>query len=306
MMHLDLRTIARALGGDVCGRQVLAPGPGHSAKDRSLSVRPSPSAPEGFLALSHAGDDWRLCRDYVRERCGFGKFEPSRRRDTPETTRGRDVMSKDRTGADDDAAKIARARRLWSEGVDPRGTLAERYLASRLLGLDDDIAGPVLRFYGAAPWRAVDAIVRVPAMLALYRDIRSDEICGVQVTRLSADGAKVGRKMRGRCGIGAIKFDADAHVTTGLTIGEGAETVMAARQLRFRPAWALGSIGAIASFDVLTGIEHITILEENDTNGASARGVTKCAERWHAAGREVVLVASLTGNDVNDAVRGAA
>src|SRR5262249_36546909 len=38
MTTLDLRTIARALRGEVSGRRVLAPGPQHSPKDRSLCV----------------------------------------------------------------------------------------------------------------------------------------------------------------------------------------------------------------------------------------------------------------------------
>jgi hypothetical protein len=36
---LDLRSIARALGGDVVGAQALCPRPGHSKRDRSLSVK---------------------------------------------------------------------------------------------------------------------------------------------------------------------------------------------------------------------------------------------------------------------------
>ena len=46
---MDIRNIARGLGGEVAGRQVLAPGPGHSRKDRSLSVRLDERAPDGFL-----------------------------------------------------------------------------------------------------------------------------------------------------------------------------------------------------------------------------------------------------------------
>ncbi|SRR5579883_1966102 len=68
---LNLRAVARTLGGEICGRQVLAPGPGHSCEDRSMLVRPSPGAPEGFLVGSFAGDDWRECRDYVRARLGL-------------------------------------------------------------------------------------------------------------------------------------------------------------------------------------------------------------------------------------------
>ena len=64
----DLKELARLLDGDVSGSQVVAPGPGHSRKDRSLSVRLSPSAPDGFIVFSHAGDDWRESRDYVRDR----------------------------------------------------------------------------------------------------------------------------------------------------------------------------------------------------------------------------------------------
>ena len=54
---------------------------------------------------------------------------------------------------------------------------------------------------------------------------------------------------------GAIKLDADDAVTTGLTIGEGIETVLAARQLGFKPAWATGSVAMMGTFPVLSGIE---------------------------------------------------
>ena len=65
---LGLREIARALGGEVVGANVLAPGPGHSRRDRSLSVTLSASAPDSFLVFSYAGDEWRDCRDYVAKR----------------------------------------------------------------------------------------------------------------------------------------------------------------------------------------------------------------------------------------------
>ena len=48
----DLQTLARALGGEVNDGQVIAPGPGHSAKDRSLSVKLDNNAPDGFLVHS--------------------------------------------------------------------------------------------------------------------------------------------------------------------------------------------------------------------------------------------------------------
>ena len=39
MSNLSLQQLAAALGGDMSGSQVLAPGPGHSAKDRSMAVK---------------------------------------------------------------------------------------------------------------------------------------------------------------------------------------------------------------------------------------------------------------------------
>ena len=45
------------LGGEVRGNHVYAPGPGHSANDRSLSVLLDASAPDGFVIHSFAGDD---------------------------------------------------------------------------------------------------------------------------------------------------------------------------------------------------------------------------------------------------------
>jgi hypothetical protein len=77
---LTLEAIAKALGGKVNGDQVRAPGPGHSPKDDSLSVKIDPSAPDGFVVHSFAGDDPITCRDYVRERCGLGAFVPRTRR----------------------------------------------------------------------------------------------------------------------------------------------------------------------------------------------------------------------------------
>jgi putative DNA primase/helicase len=63
---------AGLLGGEVSSGQVLAPGPGHSPADRSMSVRVDSQAPEGFIAFSFAGDAWQDCRDHVKARLGIG------------------------------------------------------------------------------------------------------------------------------------------------------------------------------------------------------------------------------------------
>jgi hypothetical protein len=68
---LDARTIASKMGGKIVNGHALVPGPGHSAHDRSLSVKPDASAPDGFICHSFSGDDFAECRDYVKARLGL-------------------------------------------------------------------------------------------------------------------------------------------------------------------------------------------------------------------------------------------
>ncbi|MET4526542.1 AAA family ATPase [Bradyrhizobium sp. JR18.2] len=72
-MMLSLPQLAVALGGEVSGNQVLAPGPGHSPKDRSMSVK---LGTDDYIVHSFAGDDWKLCRDHIDERVGAPKWNP--------------------------------------------------------------------------------------------------------------------------------------------------------------------------------------------------------------------------------------
>jgi phage/plasmid primase-like uncharacterized protein len=190
------------------------------------------------------------------------------------------------------ATTPADALRLWNASADPRGTLAEVYLASRGLDLGEDIASDVLRWHPG-----------IRAMLALFRDIRTDEPRAISRTFLDQDGRKIERKFFGPVGGCAIKLDADEEVLAGLHIAEGVETAMAARQLGLRPCWALGSAGSISSFPVLSGIDCLTILEENDQTGTSARVVRQCAAHWYEAGREVIVNEPIGGKDLNDALR---
>jgi putative DNA primase/helicase len=172
--------------------------------------------------------------------------------------------------------------------------------SSRRLSLPEEIAGSVIRYHPALWYQGRTT----PGIVYLFRDIHTDEPRGIHRTFLTADGEKIDRKMFGPVKGAAIKLDADDEVTYGLTIGEGVETCLAARQLGFRPVWALGSADAIKVFPVLPGIEALTILAETDKTGANERAVAECARRWQAAGREVLVVASKTGGDINDAILG--
>jgi hypothetical protein len=141
-------------------------------------------------------------------------------------------------------------------------------------------------------------------MVALYRNIKTDEPQAISRTFLDGDGNKLERRFLGPVGGAAVKLDADEDVLSGLHIGEGVETCLAARQLGLRPTWALGSCMAIGAFPVLTGIECLSILRENDE--ANRRNADACAMRWHLAGRQVSNVRPNIGKDINDAILGAA
>jgi hypothetical protein len=51
---LTLHQIAHTVGGKVSGNKVLAPGPGHSSRDRSLMIKLDPNACSLFARLAKA------------------------------------------------------------------------------------------------------------------------------------------------------------------------------------------------------------------------------------------------------------
>jgi putative DNA primase/helicase len=295
----DLRSMAAALGGDVIqGSYILAPGPNHSRADRSLSITLSASAPEGFVVKSWAGDDWRDCRDHVLARLGRPAFKPRDGQAAPVTApRPQPALAAPKT----DTGVFA--LRLWKEAGDPRRTLAERHLNGRGLDLTDDICGTVARFHPACPYRRDGELMRAPAMLTAYRAIADDKLVAIQRTLLTPEGKKFDRTMLGPTGGAAIKIDADENVEQGLFIAEGFESALAARQLGFRPVWALGSAGAIGAFPVLAGIDALTILTETDDKGANLKNAHACARKWIEAGREVSIIEPNIPGDMNDLVK---
>lgn len=283
---MSLRETARLLGGDVAGpRTILCPGPGHSPHDRSLSVTFDTRGE--FIVFSHAGDDWQACRDHVRDLLGLGRWQP---RDDRPAKPLRSVPP-----ATDDGAKSRMALRIWNETRDARGTLAETYLASRGLTLDER-ARESVRFHPSLQFGAKTA----PGMVALYRDLRTDEPKAIQRTFLSPEGRKLERWMLGPVQNAAVKLDPDDEVSERLIVGEGVESCLAAREYRYRPCWALGSAGAIARLPVLPGVERLAILGEKGDGGANERAARDCARRWKAAGAEVKWIEPMLGDDAND------
>ena len=287
-MTLDPREIALALGGEASGRNALVPGPGHSPSDRSLSIMVDPDAPDGFRCHSFAGDDWRACRDHVR---AMLRLEPQAQH----------------------AHSLQRSVRLVSSGYDEFGELLSPCVFGARRKIRRELSLRIILLPGIWRYRTMSLAMSfgfirdfklgdsfVESMVALYRDIESDEPCAIHRTFLDAKGCKLDRRMLGRAHGAAIKLDADDTVSLGLHIGEGIETCLAARSAGFKPVWSLGTASGFNRFPVLAGVETITFLAENDANGASERAIDKPAKLWLAAGREVLVVKPLTGKDLND------
>jgi putative DNA primase/helicase len=292
---LDPRNIAAIFGGEVTGSDsVNVPGPGHGPHDRSLSIKINPQAPGGFVVYSHAGDNPLACRDFVRERLGLEGWKPGSK-----GPRIPFVVSDAGPDRSKERNKLF-ALDLWAQSVDPVGTLVERYLREyRGLALSPDISGSVIRFHAPLYF---DAKTRLPAMVCLLRNIKTDEPCGIHRTFLDRySGDKIHRKMFGIAKEAAVKIDAQGSVSTVLTIGEGVETTLASRMAGYGPVWAVGSSGGVRGFPVLGYLDELTILEENDPT--SRRDADACARRYLNSGKPVNIITSHVGNDFNDAWR---
>jgi hypothetical protein len=201
-----------------------------------------------------------------------------------------------------DEEKTKRALKIWDDASEVNDTLAEQYLRRRGLDLPED--DHALRFYSPCAF----GVGKYPCLIALFRDVLTNEPKAIHRIALGPGGMLIGKRMLGRVGDCAIKIDEDENVTIGLSVGEGIETMIAARMRGFRPAWALGSAGTLKTFPVLSGVECLSIVVDHDLpdkNGRQAgqEAALECSQRWTAAGREVRrLVPRRQGSDMADLV----
>jgi hypothetical protein len=279
---MDLRTAAHILGGEVSGRGILCPGPGHRPHDRSLSVQFDSRAPDSFTVHSFAGDDWRECRDHVKERLGIATSDQFEWQSRLRTSRQNDGRSADKTDA---------ARRIWQEAAPAICSLVEAYLAGRGLELVPELSE--LRHHPRCPFKGQ----RVSAMIAPMTDAVTGEFRGVHRTRLHPKD----KAMLGPAKNAVVRLSPDDQVTTGLHLAEGIETGIALMAMGFRPLWCTLSAGGMAAFPVLSGVECLTIFADNDASGTGERAAKQVAQRYEQAGCEArILIPRLEGADFAD------
>jgi hypothetical protein len=246
-----LRSWARALGGTVSGRGVICPGPGHSARDRSLSVTPSVTAPNGFLVNSFAGDDPLVCLDYIRAKLGLPEFSPerSRKRATgwqsePAGHRNSGEPAKAVTQPPDNARKAA-----WLWGL--REPVSESCPAGLYLRQTRRYGGPIPPTLGYLPPNGEHP----PAMIAAFGFCEEPElgmidppsnVTGLHITRLTPDGRKapidpVKIMLGPTAGLPIVL--APANDLLAIDITEGIETGLSVLEWRSAGLWVAGAAG---------------------------------------------------------------
>jgi hypothetical protein len=198
--------------------------------------------------------------------------------------------------------RTGRALELWNEALPFHGSPAESYLrdARGIDGwLDQFPIARSLRFHPLCPFEDR----RLPCMIALVRDIRTDAAAAIHRTALtdSKPPQRISRLSLGPTGGGAIKLSPHDAVHTGLLIGEGIETVLSAsRHFQFRPMWSVLDKNGIAKFPVLPGIECLTVAVDNDANGDGQRAAAECTKRQIKVGIECITVTPNLAKDFND------
>lgn len=133
---LTLQSIAHTLGGRVSGREVLAPTPGHSKRDRGMAIRLAPGAPDGLLVACYNGG-WReiaMVKDALRDAGILPGWDGQRRELTDaeraaiaqaERVREREKAQAQASAADEARRRIGRAQ---------TANAAHPYLARKNIG----------------------------------------------------------------------------------------------------------------------------------------------------------------------------
>jgi DNA polymerase len=201
----------------------------------------------------------------------------------------------------DKAGSIAYALKLWEAATPIAGTLAARYLSDTrgidLAQLPADV-NETLRYHPRCTFGSVNH----PCLLALMRDVMTDDPVGIQRIALTRTAEKIERRALGNLGV--VKL---WKPNGQLVIGEGLETTLAAatrvpyEDAPLRPAWAMISTYSYAQFPAIQGVERLILLIDHDEPGINAANL--CADRWSRARRTVVrLMPDEAGADFNDLI----
>ena len=289
---MNAREIVKALGGDWHGDYGTAPGPGHSARDRSLQISEKPNGEPPVY--SHAGDDWKAIKDDWRAQGLLPEFIPGERRmkafqfvkpmnayDSPPKQRWSDY-----------------AEAIW-QSCYPISGVAAQYLQARCCVIpppDGDLRWHPDLNNRMCNWTG-------PALVARVTDAITGEPMTLHRTWIQSDGTKAPIKaprlpLKGHAKKGGVIRLWPISATLG--IAEGIETALTAVQ-SVNPSWALIDAQNLAQFPALDGVSRLFIFADNDSNGTGQKAASECADRWVIAGKLVrIWIPETPDTDLND------
>jgi hypothetical protein len=291
--------VTRRLGGEWHGSYGVAPGPGHSKGDRSLSIIQHPNNPDDVILHSFAGDDWKAIKEELRRDGKLPAKDFYRVSKPAAMPRYAETVSH---GAAHKAERQRIARSLWQKRQPADGTLVETYLRWR--GLEISPLPATLGHLPANPPRYPYAAMIAGFGLADEPEpdrlvLGDGGVQSVHLTFLARDGRSKApiekpRKMIGTCkGLPIVL--APPNNQLAISICEGIETALTAHQVSGMGAWAAASAGFMSALAPIVPdyIESITIPAEADPAGQS--GAIELAERLAARGFEVLLAGGCNG-----------
>jgi len=203
------------------------------------------------------------------------------------------------SAANEDRRALDYAGRIWDQ-AGPPGPEAASYFERRGIELEAVPEHGGLRWHPRCPYGRVTKA----CVVGRYSDALTNTPRGIW--RRPIDGSKP--KALGPTAGCVIRLWPDDAIETGLVLGEGIETVLAAatriehRGTLLQPAWAAGSAGNMAKLPVLCGIEALTLLVDNDGSGAGQRAAEECAFRWEAVAEVTFFTPIISNADFNDLV----
>jgi CHC2 zinc finger/Toprim domain len=194
------------------------------------------------------------------------------------------------------------AMRIWDDAVCIWDTPAQKYLESRCCdGMFPYDRDQVLRYHPHCP---LGPGTTHPSLIALIRNIETDEPQGIQHTALTPEGQKIERRTMGAMKGGAIKLWPQSTVKDHLVVGEGLETVLSAalhikQDYSLTPAWSLMSDSNLGKLPIIPGVNTLVALIDNDENDAGQKAFDALVTGWKGRTLEW-LKHPVVGKDVND------
>jgi hypothetical protein len=289
-MNLAQR-VTRAMGGNWYGHYGTVPAPGHSRKDRSVSVQPHRSDSEDVFITAFAGEDpLAIKAEWRRQGILPERFRPSASQGfrNPSTSGSRAAESHEEV-----LERLELARWLWRRSQPIAGTLGERYLREKR-----HITIPLpatLRFLPAAGKHPASLI----GAFGLPEEpepgvLQVNNLRGIHLTKLRADGlekasVEPNKVMLGRGHTLPIVL-APVNDLGGLVITEGIEEALAVREVWGVGVWAAGSASRLPSLaeHVPAYVECVTVLIDPDPAGA--RFGNRLVELLKQRGLEVLAI----------------